>query len=70
MLNIIWGWFRMLCLKLALQRYLAQTIAGNAPLTVATMKFISTQVMKADPSMRDLKRCDNMVASCLAWKTT
>ena len=45
---------------------LAQTIAGNAPLTVATMKFISTQVMKADPSMRDLKRCDNMVDSCFA----
>ena len=45
---------------------LAQTIAGNAPLTVATMKFISTQVMKADPSMRDLKRCDDMVANCFA----
>ena len=45
---------------------LAQTIAGNAPLTLATMKFISTQVMKADPSMRDLKRCDDMVANCFA----
>ena len=45
---------------------LAQTIAGNAPLTVATMKFISTQVIKADPSMRDLKRCDDMVANCFA----
>ena len=45
---------------------LAQTIAGNAPMTVAAMKFISTQVMKADPSMRDLKRCDDMVANCFA----
>ena len=45
---------------------LAQKIAGNAPLTVATMKFISTQVMKADPSTRDLLKCDDMVANCFA----
>ncbi len=40
-------------------------IADNAPLTVATMKFISTQVL-ADPGERDLARCDEMVARCFA----
>jgi enoyl-CoA hydratase/carnithine racemase len=43
----------------------ARTIAGNAPLTVAAMKFISTQVL-ADPADRDLARCDAMVAACFA----
>jgi enoyl-CoA hydratase/carnithine racemase len=43
----------------------AGTIAGNAPLTVAAMKFISTQVL-ADPAERDLARCDAMVAACFA----
>lgn len=43
----------------------AGTIAGNAPLTVAAMKFISTQVL-ADPAERDLARCDEMVAACFA----
>ena len=45
---------------------LAGTIAGNAPLTVAAMKFIATQVMHPDPSARDLARCDEMVAACFA----
>lgn len=45
---------------------LAATIAGNAPLTVRAMKFISTQVMLADPNARDLERCDAMVAECFA----
>lgn len=40
-------------------------IAANAPLTVAAMKFISTQVV-ADPADRDLARCDEMVARCFA----
>lgn len=40
-------------------------IAANAPLTVAAMKFISTQVL-ADPSDRDLVHCDEMVARCFA----
>ncbi len=43
----------------------AGTIAANAPLTVAAMKFISTQVL-ADPAERDLARCDAMVAACFA----
>ncbi len=43
----------------------AGTIAANAPLRVAAMKFISTQVL-ADPSDRDLARCDAMVAACFA----
>ena len=33
----------------------ANVIAGNAPMTVATMKFISTQVL-ADPGERDLAK--------------
>ncbi|MEM6986308.1 MAG: enoyl-CoA hydratase [Pseudomonadota bacterium] len=45
---------------------LANTIAGNAPLTIQAMKFISTQVMLADPSARDMGRCDEMVAACFA----
>jgi len=45
---------------------LAETIAGNAPLTVRAMKYISTQVMQPDPSARDLSRCDEMVAACFA----
>ncbi|MEP0940880.1 MAG: enoyl-CoA hydratase [Rhizobiaceae bacterium] len=43
---------------------LAATIAGNAPMTVAAMKFIATQVMHPDPSARDLARCDEMVNAC------
>ena len=45
---------------------LAGTIADNAPLTVRTMKYIATQVLLADPSARDLDRCDEMVAACFA----
>ena len=45
---------------------LAATIAGNAPLTVRAMKYIATQVMHPDPSARDHKRCDEMVAACFA----
>ncbi|MEM7057952.1 MAG: enoyl-CoA hydratase [Pseudomonadota bacterium] len=43
----------------------ANTIAANAPMTVAAMKFISTQVL-ADPGDRDLDRCTQMVADCFA----
>jgi len=43
----------------------ADTIAGNAPLTIQAMKFISGQVL-ADPADRDLARCDAMVAACFA----
>ena len=44
---------------------IAKEIAGNAPLTVQAMKFISTQVL-ADPADRDLAKCDAMVAACFA----
>ncbi len=43
---------------------LAETIASNAPLTVAAMKFIAMQVMNSDPDTRDLTTCDAMVAEC------
>ncbi len=43
----------------------ARVIAANAPLTIQAMKFISTQVL-ADPGVRDLARCDAMVAACFA----
>ena len=43
----------------------ANTIAANAPLTVAAMKFISTQVL-VDADDRDLDRCQQMVADCFA----
>jgi len=45
---------------------LADTIAGNAPLTVQAMKFIATQVMNPDATDADLARCDEMVAACFA----
>jgi enoyl-CoA hydratase/carnithine racemase len=45
---------------------LADTIAGNAPLTIRAMKYIATQVLQPDPAARDLDRCDQMVAACFA----
>ena len=45
---------------------LAATISGNAPLTIAAMKYIATQVMEPNPERRDLARCDEMVAACFA----
>ena len=45
---------------------LSDTIAGNAPMTIQTMKFIATQVAQADPAKRDLAKCDEMVAACFA----
>ncbi len=45
---------------------LAETIAGNAPLTIRAMKYIATQVILPDPAARDLARCDDMVAACFA----
>ncbi len=47
-------------------REIAETIAGNAPLTIAAMKFIAGEVTEPDPSLRDLDRCDAMVAACFA----
>ncbi len=45
---------------------LAENISDNAPLTIQAMKFIATQVMQDDPALRDLDRCDAMVAACFA----
>jgi enoyl-CoA hydratase len=45
----------------------AETIAGNAPLTVDSVKFIVGQVL-ADESQRDLKACDDMVQACFVSK--
>ena len=45
---------------------LADTIASNAPLTIRAMKYITTQVMLADPAARDLARCNEVVADCFA----
>ena len=43
----------------------AETISGNAPLTVNSVKYIVGEVAK-DESKRDLKRCDDLVAQCFA----
>jgi enoyl-CoA hydratase/carnithine racemase len=45
----------------------AETISGNAPLTVNSVKYIVGEVVK-DESKRDLKRCDDLVAQCFASK--
>lgn len=45
---------------------IANTIAGNAPLTIKAMKFIGTQVLEPDPLKRDLQQCDDLVAACFA----
>jgi enoyl-CoA hydratase/carnithine racemase len=43
----------------------AAMIAANAPLTIASVKFIVGELMK-DPSARDLDRCKAMVQRCFA----
>src|SRR5712672_1870565 len=43
----------------------AETIAGNAPLTVKAVKYIVGEVTK-DESKRDLARCAEMVDQCFA----
>jgi enoyl-CoA hydratase len=45
----------------------AETISGNAPLTVKSVKYIVGEVVK-DEGKRDLKRCDDLVAQCFASK--
>lgn len=45
----------------------ADTIAGNAPLTVKAAKFVVGEVVK-DESKRDIKRCAELVANCFASK--
>lgn len=41
----------------------ANTIAGNAPLTIAAVKRALIETLK-DPAQRDLARCDAMVDAC------
>jgi len=45
----------------------AETISGNAPLTVNSVKYIVGEVVK-DENKRNLKRCDDLVAQCFASK--
>ena len=45
----------------------AATIAGNAPLTVDSIKFIVGQVV-TEESKRDLKKCEEMVQACFTSK--
>ncbi len=42
---------------------LAETIAGNAPMTVASVKYIVGETLK-DESERDLAECDRRVKEC------
>ena len=43
------------------------TIGGNAPLTIAAVKFIANEMVK-DESKRDLARCAAMVKRCFDSK--
>ena len=43
----------------------AQTISGNAPLTVGAVKAVVGEVLK-DPAERDLARCEQLVQACFA----
>ena len=43
----------------------ATTIAGNAPLTVGSIKLLVNEAMK-DPEDRDLEMCDRTVRECFA----
>lgn len=45
----------------------AETIGGNAPLTVDSVKYIVGQTVK-DESKRDLQKCADLVAQCFASK--
>lgn len=44
---------------------IANTIADNAPLTIACLKQSTIEILK-NPNDQDLARCDAMVASCFA----
>ena len=43
----------------------ANTIADNAPLTIATIKQSTVEILK-DPDKQDIAKCDEMVAACFA----
>jgi enoyl-CoA hydratase len=44
---------------------MAETIAGNAPLTVNAIKAIAQEIVK-DPDRRDRAGCDRLVEACFA----
>ena len=41
----------------------ADTMAGNAPLTISSVKYMVAQMVK-DAGQRDMKTCDEMVQAC------
>jgi enoyl-CoA hydratase len=45
----------------------AETIGGNAPLTVNSVKYIVGEAVKSE-SERNLQRCADLVAQCFASK--
>ena len=45
----------------------ADTISGNAPLTVKSVKYIIGEAVKS-ANERNLKKCDELVAQCFASK--
>ena len=45
----------------------ADTISGNAPLTVDAVKYIVGEVVKPE-SKRNLQKCADLVAQCFASK--
>lgn len=49
----------------AAARQMAETIAGNAPMTVDSVKFIVGQTVRPEAE-RDLDTCDAMVKACFA----
>ena len=51
-------------LETATTKY-AETVAGNAPLTVAAIKHIAVELGKPEPA-RDLASCKSMVDACFA----
>ena len=44
-------------------RKMAETIAGNAPLTIRAVKSIVRELLR-DPAMRDAAKCDLLVQQC------
>src|SRR5262245_26784598 len=44
---------------------IANTIADNAPMTIATIKRSTVEILK-DPEQQDIAACDAMVAACFA----
>ena len=49
-------------LETYIQQY-AETISANAPMTVASIKTIVSEIVK-DESIRDIALCERVVAAC------